>query len=134
LLHGKIYVFIFWHIAEAYLRGHGIKKSKSNALLLYKQIFPQVAKYAKHGDSQSMLILGNILNSKRSYIKAKDKQALKYYTNSANAGNAEALGWVGMMYLHGQGVKKDVNEAKLYFELAKEKGDTWSMNRYVGLN
>lgn len=49
--------------------------------------------------------------------------ALRYFTQSANAGDAESARYLGIMYLRGKGVPKDNRKALEWFTLASERGD-----------
>ena len=47
--------------------------------------------------------------------------AYKYFTESANSGNAEAARYLGMMYLKGKGVEKNLKISYDWFEKAAKR-------------
>lgn len=51
-------------------------------------------------------------------------QSIRLFTESANAGDAEAARYLGIMYLRGKGVPKDNAKAFQWFTLASERGDS----------
>jgi len=50
--------------------------------------------------------------------------SIRLFTDSANAGDAEAARYLGIMYLRGKGVPKDNTKALQWFTLASERGDS----------
>ena len=52
------------------------------------------------------------------------QQSIRLFTESANAGDAEAARYLGIMYLRGKGVPKDNAKALQWFTLASERGDS----------
>ena len=49
-------------------------------------------------------------------------KSLSLFTQSANAGDAEAARYLGIMYLRGKGVPKDNAKALEWFTLASDRG------------
>ena len=50
--------------------------------------------------------------------------SIRLFTESANAGDAEAARYLGIMYLRGKGVPKDNAKAFQWFTLASDRGDS----------
>ena len=50
-------------------------------------------------------------------------KSLSLFTQSANARDAEAARYLGIMYLRGKGVPKDNAKALEWFTLASDRGD-----------
>jgi TPR repeat protein len=57
-------------------------------------------------------------------VTADNKEAVKWYTRSAEAGNATAQFNIGCCYSVGTGVEKDDKEAFKWYTLAAEAGHT----------
>lgn len=71
---------------------------------------------ADRGHAPSQALLGDILD------KAEfNEEAVAYLRKAAEQGNAEGQYGLGAMYLAGEGVKRDVNEALVWFTRAAEK-------------
>jgi TPR repeat protein len=51
------------------------------------------------------------------------ERSIRLFTESANAGDAEAARYLGIMYLRGKGVLKDNAKAFQWFTLASDRGD-----------
>jgi uncharacterized protein len=52
------------------------------------------------------------------------ERSIRLFTDSANAGDAEAARYLGIMYLRGKGVPKDNAKAFQWFVLASDRGDS----------
>ena len=57
--------------------------------------------------------------------------AHKYFTESANGGNAEAARYLGIMYLRGKGVRKNLQTSVDWFEKAAKGGDPLAQKNLV---
>lgn len=57
--------------------------------------------------------------------------AHKYFTESANSGNAEASRYLGIMYLRGKGVEKNLQTSVDWFEKAAKRGDPLAQKNLV---
>lgn len=67
--------------------------------------------------------LSEILNkANTNYEKGEFKEAIPYLNEAASRGNAKALYSLGYMYENGEGVDKDIDKAKEYYQLSAEKG------------
>ena len=54
-------------------------------------------------------------------------KAAEWYCKAAEKGFVDAQANLGMMYYHGQGVSRDLEEAARWLQLAADCGDTESM-------
>lgn len=71
---------------------------------------------ADQGHAPSQALLGDILD------KAEfNEEAVAYFRKAAEQGNADGQFGLGAMYLAGEGVKRDVNEALAWFTRAADK-------------
>jgi hypothetical protein len=57
--------------------------------------------------------------------------AHKYFAESANSGNAEAARYLGIMYLRGKGVEKNLQTSVDWFEKAAKGGDSLAQKNLV---
>lgn len=60
------------------------------------------------------------------YDKEKYDKAIYWYSKAAEFDNSDAYNGLGLCYLQGNGVKKDVNKAKSLFEKAFKKGSYYA--------
>lgn len=60
------------------------------------------------------------------YIKKEYDEAFKYFKEAADAGHADAQNYVGIMYLKGRGVTKDLNKGLQYYKLSANQGNQYA--------
>lgn len=72
--------------------------------------------------------LGGNEAAKKAYDAGDLKTSHKEYLAAAEQGDAEAQGWTGYMYLLGQGVSKDINEALIWYQKGADQRDNLAMN------
>lgn len=60
-------------------------------------------------------------------------QAFNYFEKCANLGDAESARYLGIMYLRGKGIEKDVGESMKWLEFAASKGDDLAQKNLVSL-
>jgi uncharacterized protein len=77
---------------------------------------------AKHGDSSSQLVLGEMYFEGKDVIKDY-KEAAKWYLKAAEQGDADAQYNLALMYENGNGVLKDPNTAIEWYGKAIENGN-----------
>ncbi|KAK8876047.1 hypothetical protein M9Y10_006231 [Tritrichomonas musculus] len=104
----------------------------SRALLASEEVPPNYKKAAK--------ILSKFLYTKNSMVytlfgrarkKEKDfTEAAKYFRKAADKGSGEAMCEYGKLLLKGKGVKKDVKQAFLFFQMSKKNNYTKS-GKYI---
>ena len=59
--------------------------------------------------------------------------AQKFFLESANLGNAEACRYLGLMYLRGKGVEKDLQTSVQWFEKAANGGDALAQKNLISI-
>lgn len=74
-------------------------------------------KAAQQGYAPAQSRLGDILDKAE-----EDELAVEWYRKAAVQGNAAGEFGLGQMYAKGEGVKKDLEQARSYISLAAEKG------------
>jgi uncharacterized protein len=77
---------------------------------------PLWKKAAEAGYAPAQVWLGEILDKGE-----EDEQAVEWYRKAAAQGDAAGEYGLGGMYAKGEGVKKDFEQARLYFQRAAEK-------------
>ena len=61
------------------------------------------------------------------YLAAKDYiQALPLLQHAADAGNTDAMYYLGVLYAKGYGVAQDYGKARQWYQKAAEAGDSWA--------
>lgn len=107
-------------------------KLEDDDSLSQKQTLTDVMEYYKYsaqkGVSTSQLIYGYANLYGLRGVNQNIEQAIKYFEMAASAGESEAYGPLGNMYLKGIGVEKDFEKAKSYFTKGIAKGDPNSFN------
>ena len=70
----------------------------------------------------------------KSYLKNDFKMALAHWIPLAEAGNTNAQYFLGIMYLNGQGTKKNWAEAAHWFQASAEQGDVGAQYLFGEMN
>jgi hypothetical protein len=73
----------------------------------------------------------DLIEAKRLYTARDYAAARRLFERMANAGNAEAMRGLGLLYELGDGVPQDYGQARQWFEKAAAAGDAWAMS-YLG--
>ena len=60
-------------------------------------------------------------------VSSDCKEAIKWFRISADKGNVEAMGILGVCYFEGQGVSRNCDEAVKWYKIAAEKGNKEAM-------
>src|SRR5260370_23641653 len=68
-------------------------------------------------------VAADLKSAEVAYKKKDYATALKEFTPAAKRGNAEAEAYLGRMYLLGQGVPTDRNEAIKWFKASSDQGN-----------
>lgn len=84
---------------------------------------PPLRKAAEVGHAPSQALFGLILERAGS-----DREALEYYRKAAEQGNVDGEYALGMMFVSGQGVKRDPKEGVVWIARAAEKGHREAIN------
>jgi TPR repeat protein len=61
-------------------------------------------------------------------VQQNYQQAVQWYRNAADQGDASAQYWLGVMYYKGQGVQQDYQQAVQWFRKAADQGHAWAQN------
>lgn len=80
-------------------------------------------KSADAGHAPSQVLLADILDK-----AGFDEEAVAYYRKAAGKGSADGEFGLGAMYASGEGVKRDLAEARKWFTRAAEKGHSQAVN------
>lgn len=94
----------------------------ANGMISYRRAdfvtaMPLLRKAADAGHAEAQVILASILDASES-----DEEAVAYYRKAAAAGNLDGIFGLGAMLGSGEGVKKDVKEARALITRAAEGG------------
>ncbi|EEX50347.1 Sel1-like protein [Pasteurella multocida] len=100
------------NLAVFYLQGHGVKKDIKHSIKLFERT-------ASSGSQDAMVVLGQIYENELKQLK----NAFKWFKKAAEAGDYNAKYRIALMYEHGEGTKKNKQQAiHWYQEVLKEKG------------
>jgi uncharacterized protein len=104
------------------LTNAGSNEDYANGMVSYRRAdfvtaMPLLRKAADAGHAEAQVVLASILDSAES-----DEEAVAYYRKAAAAGNLDGIYGLGTMLGSGEGVKKDVKEAKVLITRAAEAG------------
>lgn len=102
-------------LAEMYLKGLNVKKDTYAALELYN-------KAIEFGDKSLYFKVGKIYEE-----EGMIKQAIATYEEGNNQGNLKCTQRLGVMYYNGEGVKKNLEKAIEYMEVAAAKKEPHAM-------
>lgn len=100
----------------------GSDEDYANGMISYRQgdfvaAIPLLRKAADAGHAEAQVTLASILDAAES-----NEEAVVYYRKAAATGNLNGLYGLGIMLASGEGVKKDVKEAKILITRAAEGG------------
>uniref|UniRef100_UPI003531EB91 tetratricopeptide repeat protein n=1 Tax=Cupriavidus sp. WGlv3 TaxID=2919924 RepID=UPI003531EB91 len=104
--HSESQVFLGWMFAE----GKGVQASQEDAANWFRCA-------AELGSARGAFYLGRLLTR-----EAKHAEAVTWYQRSATAGYPPSQYRLGVSYLRGHGVRKDLSLACRYLEAAKANG------------
>lgn len=100
----------------------GIENRDINEIIKYFKI----AVDAKHTVAMNNLGILYLKGDPLSGLKPKPDEAMKLFKMAADNGNPAGYLNIGFMYEKGAGRKKDIAEAKKYYQLAAEKGEPFA--------
>lgn len=100
----------------------GPEEDFANGMISYRRsdfvtAMPLLRKAADAGHAEAQVVLASILDTAES-----DEEAVAYYRKAAASGNLDGIFGLGTMLGSGEGVKKDVKEAKVLITRAAEAG------------
>lgn len=87
-----------------------------------KSAIKDLESLAKRGHAASMVMVGYLLDQEPKLIKTDSKKAAQYWQIAAKAGDAVALYNLGILYMNGRGVPKNLDTAQKLFEIAADRG------------
>ncbi|WP_040690881.1 tetratricopeptide repeat protein [Providencia burhodogranariea] len=102
-------------LAYWYEKGVAITEDPQKSQQIYLSL-------AKKNNPQALYLLG-YQAATGMYDNVNYQQAYQYFSRSAQLAFSPAQNSLGMLYLHGQGVKKDVPSAIKWLTLASEQGE-----------
>ena len=79
---------------------------------------------AHDGDAEAQCMLGTAYRQGLYGFTQNDTEAFKWYERSANQGNLDAMEWLSVIYITGEGVTEDLVNAYLWAELAINYGNS----------
>lgn len=92
-------------------------KGDNDSLDYQKKALKNCLNAASAGYAPAQTIIGAIMYHKKQYLEAKN-----WLIKAINADEGMAFYFLGLLYFNGYGVKKNLEVAKKYFELAKNLG------------
>lgn len=101
---------------------NGAGKRDINEIIKYYNISVK----AKHTVAMNNLGILYLKGDQLSGLKPKPEEAIKLFKMAADNGNPSGFLNIGFMYEKGVGRKKDLAEAKKFYQLAAEKGDPFA--------
>lgn len=113
-------------LGQCYETGRGVAKDEKIALEWYK-------KAASHGNIEACSLLGRkylewAIQGKNIFLDELE-EAIKWLETAANGGDTVAETQLGLCYLEGKGVKKNVDKAFQLFRKAADSGNAEAMFR-----
>ena len=123
-----------------YEKGEGVEKNNVEARKWYDKYnecelkkWKQLLFHAEQGDAESQLELGKYYEEDG---HVDEIEAVKWYRKSANQNNAEAQYRLGLCFMNGKGIQKNVIEAGKLFCKAGEQGQKGALNELenIGYN
>ena len=110
-------------LAGMYLSGESkfnLRENKTKAKEFYDKSLSLYENYCEEGDAKACFDLGDKYNGMRWGIEQDYKTMMKYYTKSCEYGYGFACNELGAAYKRGNGVIKDEDMSKMYFDQALE--------------
>lgn len=87
-----------------------------------KSAIKELEKLAKRGHAPSLVLIGYLLDQEPKLIKTNHLAAAQYWQIAAQAGDSVAIYNLGILYLNGRGVPRNLDTAERLFSIAAEKG------------
>ncbi len=108
-------------LAGMYLSGeskYNLREDKTKAKELYDKSINLYKKYCAEGDAKACFDLGDKYNGMRWGIDQNYTMMMKYYTKSCELEYSFACNELGAAYKRGNGVNKDKDMSKMYYDKA----------------
>ncbi len=126
-------------IGEMYFLGEGVTEDPGlgfawvkRMISLEPSLFGVIQEFAEKGSLFAQINLAKFFSSDETGFKDLD-QAFNWYLTAALQENALAAREVGLLYLDGVGVQRDIDEAKVWLERASDDGDVQAKAALVKL-
>lgn len=100
----------------------GGDRSKERAEEETKIAFDWLKKAADLGDSDALNAVGDCLQHGKGVDNKDYVAAIRHYLRAANSGSIDGIVNLGLCYLNGIGVERDIEEARVYFQRASGLG------------
>lgn len=86
-----------------------------------KKAIPELHKLATRGHSKSIVLMGYLYDQEPKLIATNSKYAAQYWATAAKAGDSVAIYNLGILYLNGRGVPRNLQTAEQLFTLAGQQ-------------
>ena len=117
-----------------HIKGDGVDKDIKKGLILITKAAKQGYKPAKEYLDKLKTGTNTTLKDAIKDHKAKDyKSAFSKFLKLAEAGDAIAQSWLGLIYIKGEGVEKDSTQAFKWWTKAAKQGDAYAQHNLGGL-
>lgn len=113
-----------FHLGNLYYLGEIVAQNHEKAFIIFEEL-------AKKGNAHAQLMLGMYYDFQETSHGLSPEDAYYWYWQSAKQGYAPAKFNLGMMYLKGSFVKKDINEAFRLVVQSANEGFPYA-NKYLG--
>lgn len=86
-----------------------------------KTAIPELHKLAQRGHAKSIVLMGYLYDQEPTLIKSNPTYAGQYWATAAKAGESVAMYNLGILYLNGRGVPRNLQTAQQLFSLASQQ-------------
>lgn len=86
-----------------------------------KTAIPELHKLAQRGHAKSIILMGYLYDQEPKLIATNSKYAAQYWAIAAKAGDSVAMYNLGILYLNGRGVPRNLQTAQQLFALSSEQ-------------
>ena len=107
-----------FQVAIFYKNGYGVEMNESKAIYYYA-----LAANSANPTPAAQFNYALMLKEEGNFLLAS-----KYFKAAALQGDSEAMNNYGLMLMRGEGVKKDLDEAKKYFKMSSDLGNSFGQN------
>ncbi|XP_076147953.1 LRP2-binding protein [Alosa pseudoharengus] len=122
---GHIKYAALYNIGQAYLEGYGVPVSSTEAERYWLQA-------AADGNPDASVKAQSALGLFYSRPELLDlKKAFSWHSEACGNGSLESQGALGIMYLHGQGIRKDMESGLYCLRRAAERGNVYAQGHLV---
>ncbi|XP_041930672.1 LRP2-binding protein isoform X1 [Alosa sapidissima] len=122
---GHIKYAALYNIGQAYLEGYGVPVSSTEAERYWLQA-------AADGNPDASVKAQSSLGLLYSRPELLDlKKAFSWHSEACGNGSLESQGALGIMYLHGQGIRKDMESGLYCLRRAAERGNVYAQGHLV---